>query len=148
MIPGTDQSGEMEGRPRLTKSGDRLLRTALFLAADAARKEDPQLARIYHSQIVDKGNHPIQAVCAVATALAGRLAAVLREGRTYTIGDVDGIPVNPTIARRIISERYTVPPDVRAARRVVTRAKLQKGRRSDGVRSKAEKLLHQSKRCP
>ena len=78
-------------------------------------------------------------MCAVATALASRLAAVLREGRTYTICDVDGIPVDPTIARRIISERYTVPPDVRAARRVVTRAKLQKGRRSDGGRSKAEK---------
>jgi transposase len=138
MIPGTDQSGEMEGRPRLTKSGDRLLRTALFLAADAARKDDPQLARIYHNQIVDKGNHPIQAVCAVATALASRLAAVLREGRPYVICDVDGTPVDTTAARRIITERYTVPADVRAARRVVTRAKRQKGRRSDGVRSKAE----------
>ena len=74
-----------------------------------------------------RGNHPIQAVCAVATALASRLAAVLREGRTYTNCDVDGIPVDgipvdPTTARRIIRELYTVPPDVRAARRVVNQA--------------------------
>jgi Transposase IS116/IS110/IS902 family len=56
MIPGTDQSGEREWGPRLTKAGDHLLRTTLWLAADAARKLDPQLARIYHTQMVDKGN--------------------------------------------------------------------------------------------
>lgn len=138
MIPGTDQSGEREGRPKLTKSGDRLLRTALFLAADAARKEDPQLARIYHSQIVDKGNHPTKAQCAVATALGSRLAAVLREGRPYVVRDVDGAAVEPQDARKIIAERYTVLPEIRAARRRLRRAQLAKGRHSDGVRSKAQ----------
>lgn len=139
MIPGTDQSGESEGRPKLTKSGDRLLRTAMFLAADHARKEDPQLARIYHSQIVDKGNHPTKAVCAVATALGSRLAAVLREGRPYVIRDVDGTPVDPQAARRIIAERYTVPAGIRQSRRQLRRAQRAKGRHPDGVRSKTQR---------
>jgi transposase len=138
MIPGTDQTGETEGNPRLTKSGDRMLRTALFLAADAARKEDPQLARIYYRQVVDKGNHPTQAVCAVATALASRLAAVLRDGRPYEVRDLDGEPVDKLTARQIISEQFTVPASIRAARRRVRRSLKHKGRPLDGVRSKAE----------
>jgi transposase len=137
MIPGTNQSGETEGNPRLTKSGDRMLRTALFLAADAARKEDPQLARIYFRQVMDKGHHPTQAVCAVATALASRLAAVLRKGKPYEVRDIDGEPVDKQAARRIIAEEFTVPPSVRAARRRVRTSVKQKGRHLDGVRSKA-----------
>jgi transposase len=136
MIPGTDQSGEAEGRPRLSKSGDRTLRTALFLAAETARRLDPQLARIYHRQMVDKGNHHTKAVCAVATALATRLAAVLREGRPYVICDVDGTPVSPARAKAIIAERYTVPAEVRAGRRQPRRAQRMKARPTDGVRSK------------
>lgn len=139
MIPGTDQSGETEGSPRLTKSGDRMLRTALFLAGDAARKEDPQLARIYYTQIVDKGKHPTQAVCAVATALASRLAAVLRDAKPYEVRDLDGEPVDKEAARRIISEQFTVPASVRQSRRHVRRSLKQKGRHPDGVRSKAVK---------
>lgn len=137
MIPGTDQSGETERRPRLTKAGDRLLRTSLFLAADAARQLDPQLACIYHRQVMDKGNHHIKAVCAVATALATRLAVVLREGRPYTVRDVDGTPVDRAAARTIISERYAIPPEVRAARRQPRSSKRMKGRPAGSIRSKA-----------
>jgi len=139
MIPGTDQSGEAEGRPRLTKAGDRMLRTALFLAADHARRLDPQLARIYFRQVVDKGNHHTKAVCAVATALGTRLAAVLREGRPYVIRDVDGSAVDPVTAKQIIAERYTVPAEVRAARRQPRRARRMKRRPADGVRSKTSR---------
>ncbi len=136
MIPGTDQSGEVEARPRLTKSGDRLLRTALFLAADTARKEDPQLAEIYLRQLT-KGNHHNKALCAVATALASRLAAVLRERRHYEIRDVDGNIIDPTTAKAIVAERFKVPSELRAARRQISRSKRRKGRHLDGVRSKA-----------
>jgi transposase len=137
MIPGTDQSGEAEGRPRLTKAGDRLLRTSLWLAADHARRVDPQLAQIYNRQMVTRGNHHTKAVCAVATALVSRLAAVLREGRPYVVCDVDGTPVDSQTAKRIISERFTVPAELRASRRRVSGAKRMKGRLGDGVRSKA-----------
>lgn len=136
IIPGTDQSGETEGRPKLTKSGDRILRTSMFLAAEAARKEDPQLAQIYYRQMVDKGNHHTKAICAVATALASRLAAVLREDRPYVIRDVDGSEIDKETAKRIIAERYTIPAVIRSVRRQSSRAKRQKGRHLDGVRSK------------
>lgn len=108
----------------------------MFLAAEAARKEDPQLAQIYYRQMVDKGNHHTKAVCAVATALASRLAAVLKGGRPYEIRDVDGTAVDIQTARAIIAERYTVPKNIRASRRQVTHSKKQKGRHLDGVRSK------------
>ncbi|MGI8407332.1 MAG: IS110 family transposase [Actinomycetota bacterium] len=135
MIPGTNQSGEAETRPRLTKSGDRLLRTALFLAADAARKQDPQLADIYLRQL-NRGSHHTKALCAVATALASRLAAVLREGRPYEVRDLDGTVLSADTAKAIVSERFKVSSELRAARRKITRAKRQKGRHLDGVRSK------------
>lgn len=137
MIPGTNQSGETEARPRLTKSGDRLLRTALFLAADTARKEDPQLADLYLRQLT-KGNHHTKALCAVATALASRLAAVLREGRVYEVRDLDGVTVDKVIAKGIVADRFKVSATLRAARRQTTLAKRQKGRHPDGVRSKGE----------
>ena len=137
MIPGTDQSGEAEARPRLTKSGDRLLRTAMFLAAETARKEDPQLAEIYLRQLT-RGSHHTKALCAVATALASRLAAVLREGRRYEIRDLDGTVVDSATAKAIVSERFKVSSELRAARRQITRAKRQKRRHLDGVRSKDE----------
>jgi transposase len=137
MIPATDQSGEAEAHPRLTKSGDRLLRTALFLAADTARKEDPQLAAIYLRQL-DKGSHHTKALCAVATALASRLAAVLREGRRYEIRDTDGTVVDTESAKAIVRERFKVSSELRATRRQTPLSKRQKGRHLDGVRSKAK----------
>jgi transposase len=137
MIPGTEQSGEAEGNPRVTKAGDRLLRTSLWLAADHARRIDPQLAQIYHRQMVDRGNHHTKAVCAVTTALVSRLTTILREGRPYVVCDTDGTPVDPRTAKRLIAERYTVPAELRASRRRVSGAKRMKGRLADGVRSKA-----------
>ena len=137
IIPGTEQSGESEGRPRLTKAGDRTLRTSLFLAAETARRLDPQLARIYYLQVVDKGNHHTKAVCAVGTALATRLSAILRAGWPYVICDVDGTPVDTAEARRIIAERYTVPAEIRESRRQPRKAQRAKRRPIDGVRSKA-----------
>lgn len=136
VIPGTNQSGESESRPRLTKAGDHTLRHALFMAAETARRLDPQLAAIYHRQVIERGNHHTKAVCAVATALTTRLVAVLREERPYVIRDVDDTPVDPQEAKRIITERYTVPAEIRAARRQPRSAQRMKGRPTGRVRSK------------
>ena len=148
MIPGTNQSGETESRPHLTKAGDPLLRQALYMAAEAARRLDPQLAEIYHSQMVAKGNHHTKAVCAVATALATRLATVLREGRPYELRDTDGEPVDVATARRIIAERYTVPAEIRAGRRSIRTAQRMKGRPVDRDRSRAQRLSPRSDETP
>jgi len=137
VIPGTNQSGEAESRPHLTKAGDRVLRHALFMAAETARRIDPQLAAIYHRQVIERGSHHTKAVCAVATALATRLVAVLRDGRPYEIRDTDGTPVDARDAKTIIAERFSVPPDIRAARRQPRSAQRMKGRLVHGIRSKA-----------
>ena len=47
LVPKVDQSGVSDKRPGLTKAGDHVLRQALFLAADHARKIDPTLAARY-----------------------------------------------------------------------------------------------------
>ncbi|HLB62483.1 MAG TPA: IS110 family transposase [Actinomycetota bacterium] len=137
VIPGTNQSGDHESRPRLTKAGDHTLRHALFMAAETARRLDPQLAAIYHRQVVERGNQHTKAVCAVATAVTTRLVAALREERPYIIRDIDGTVVDPAEARRIITERYTIPAALRAARRQPREAQRMRGRPGDRVRSKA-----------
>jgi transposase len=137
VVPGTNQSGESEAPTHLSKHGDRVMRTALFLAAEAARHLDPQLAQIYHRQMVDKGAHHTKAVCAVATAIASRLAAVLRDGRAYEIRDLDGNPVDRQTAREIIAGRFTVTAQLRQARHTARSAQRMKGRPAGGVRSGA-----------
>ncbi len=44
LVPRVSQSGVVDRHDGLTKSGDHVLRYALFLAADHARKTDPTLA--------------------------------------------------------------------------------------------------------
>jgi hypothetical protein len=148
IIPATNQSGQTESRPHMTKAGDPLLRHALFLAAETARRLDPQLAAIYYRQMVERGNHHTKAVCAVATALTSRLAAVLREGRPYEIRDEDGMPVDQVTARAIISERYTVPAGIRAGRRSIRTAQRMKGRPVDRQRSRAQRPSPRSDETP
>lgn len=148
MIPGTNQSGESESRPHLTKKGDPLLRHSLFMAAETARRLDPQLAAIYHRQMVDKGNHHTKAVCAVATAIASRLAVVLGEQRPYELRDIDGTPIDAKRAREIIAERYAITPEFRASRRQHRVAQRQKGRPVDRDRSKTRGPSPRSDEAP
>jgi len=52
---------------------------------------------------------------------------VLDRRMPYVICDVDGTPVTPDQAKKIIAERWTVPPDVRARRRS-TKARAKAGK--------------------
>ena len=101
----------------MSKAGSSLLRTTLIRAADNARKDDPQLARIYYLQMTERGKDHLGALCVVAASLAERAWAVMRRGTPYVICDIDGRPVTPDEAKAIIAERWTVPPEVRARRR-------------------------------
>jgi hypothetical protein len=67
----------------------------------------------YHGQMVNKGNHHNQAVCACVTYLLDRARIILLRDRPYELRDVDGTPVTPEQDRAIIAERYTVPEEVR-----------------------------------
>jgi len=118
LVPGSDETGESDrkGKP-ITKAGNRKLRRMFVRAADTARKLDPQLARIYFVQMVERGAHHNKALCVVAPHLARRFWATMVRGTPYVVRDVDGRPVSRAEARAIIAERYTVPEEVRARRR-------------------------------
>ena len=90
----------------------------MILAADTARRIDPELAEVYWRLMTTKGHHHKQALCAVANRLVNRIFRVLRTGKPYGLRDLDGRPIEVAEAKTIIAERYAVPPDIRATRRV------------------------------
>ena len=118
LAPKASETGETDrkGQP-MSKAGSSLLRTTLVRAADTARKQDPQLARIYYQQMTERGKDHLGATCVVAATLAERAWTVMRRGTPYVICDTDGQPVTPEQAKAIIAERWTVPPEIRARRR-------------------------------
>lgn len=114
MVPDSKQSSNSEAKGlHISQAGPDLVKKFAFLDAETARRFDPQLARIYYDQMVNKGKHHTQAVCAVATHLLDRLLVIAKENRAYELRDVDGTPVSPERARQIIAEKYTVPEEVR-----------------------------------
>lgn len=76
LVPRSSETGETDrkGQP-MTKAGNRKLRRMFVRAADTARKLDPQLARIYHVQMVERGAHHTKALAVVAAHLARRFWA-------------------------------------------------------------------------
>jgi transposase len=118
LAPKASESGDTDrkGQP-MSKAGSALLRTTFIRAADNARKQDPQLARIYYVQMVERGAEHIKALCVVAGHLAERFWAVMSRGMPYVVCDTDGSPVTPDQAHTIIAEQWTVPAEVRARRR-------------------------------
>jgi transposase len=114
LIPDSRQSADSEAKGlHVSQAGPNLIKKYAYLNADVGRQWDPQLAAIYFDQMVHKGKHHNQAVCACATHLLDRVLAVLREDKAYELRDVDGTPVTVHQARAIIAERYTVPDEVR-----------------------------------
>jgi transposase len=118
LAPKASETGQSDrkGQP-MSKAGNRLLRTTLVGAADNARRVDPQLARIYWIQMVQRGKDHLGALCVVAAHLAERAWVVMDRGMPYVVCDTDGTPVTPTQAKAIIAEHWTVPEEVRRRRR-------------------------------
>lgn len=118
LAPRASETGDTDrkGQP-MSKAGSSLLRVTLIRAADTARKQDPQLAKVYYTQMVERGADHLKACCVVASRLAERASTVMRRRTPYIICDTDGTPVSPEQAKTIIAEHWTVPPDVRARRR-------------------------------
>jgi hypothetical protein len=108
-----DRPQRPQGQP-ITKAGNRLLRTTLHRAADHTRRQDPQLARIYHTQMVQRGNGHLGAVFVVAAHLAERAWTVMDCGLPYVVCDTDGTPVTPHPGqadhRRPLDRARTGPP--------------------------------------
>ena len=118
LFPRTSSSGGAD-RPgqAITQSGNNRIKRALYLAADAARRLDPELAAVYWRLMVRKGHHHKQALCAVATRLVNRIGKVLRTGEAYELRDTDGTPISVAEGKAIVAERFTIPLEIRSARR-------------------------------
>lgn len=118
LAPRASETGQTDrkGQP-ISKAGNRLLRTTLVRAADTARRLDPQLARVYYVQMVERGKDHLGALCVVAAHLAERAWTVMDRAMPYVLCDTDGTPVTPSQAKAIIAERWTVPEEIRRRRR-------------------------------
>jgi transposase len=118
MFPAKSSSGGVD-KPgqRLTKSGSNRIKRALYIAADVARKIDPDLAAVYWRLMVHKGHHHKQALCAVATRLVNRIYRVLKTGQPYVLRDLQGLTITVQEGKRIVTTQFTVPLEVRRTRR-------------------------------
>lgn len=118
MFPTKSSSGGSD-RPgqRLTKSGSDRVKRALYVAADVARKIDPDLAAVYWRLMVNKGHHHKQAICAVATRLVNRIYRVLKTGEPYVLRDRVGTSISVSEGKKIVAANFTVPVEVRQSRR-------------------------------
>jgi transposase len=125
LTPRASETGntDRKGQP-MSKAGSSLLRTTLIGAADHARKQDPQLARIYYLQMVERGKDHLGALCVVAANLAERAWTVMNRGMPYVICDNDGQPIEPSHAKTIIADHWTVPDEIRARRRSTKKGKV------------------------
>jgi transposase len=118
LAPKASETGNTDRKGQaMSKAGNALLRTTLIRAADNARKQDPQLARIYFVQMAERGKTHLAATCVVAAHLADRAWLVMKRGTPYVLQDIDGTVVTSAEAKAIIAERFTVTEEVRQRRR-------------------------------
>ncbi|GAB3061420.1 hypothetical protein GCM10027053_24640 [Intrasporangium mesophilum] len=132
LVPKVSQSGQAEHHGGITKAGDRTLRQAAYMAADMARRADPQLAAHY-VRLMNAGRHHDSAICHIATILLTRIGACLRTGQPYIIRDLDGTVITEAQGRRIVTQHHQVDPAVRA--------------KNTGTR-KPQRLKHRTSRVP
>jgi hypothetical protein len=66
--------------------------------------------------MTERGATHRKALCVVAARLAERAWLTLARGEPYRICDLDGRPVTPEQAKRLIAKSFTVTPEVRRRR--------------------------------
>lgn len=122
LAPRANQTGDSDRKGQvISKAGSSRLRDQLVCSANTARQVDPQLAALYHAQMVERGAHHTKALCVIAGRLAERAWLVMSRGEPYVLRDVDGRQVTPAEAKAIVAERYRIPDEVRRRRRTRTK---------------------------
>ena len=83
--PRIKQSGENKHiTGKITKRGSVHLRTALYLAANVARRYDPQLEKYYEKKKGEKRSHK-EVLMMISRKLLNRIYIVLKEQRYYVV---------------------------------------------------------------
>jgi len=133
ITPRTKQTGAAGEKPRqrMTKGGHNLLKQYVFLAAETARRHDPELAATYADAIA-RGKHHYSAVIIVAHKLVRRVYGLLKaraEARaagapapTYRLQRPDGQPLSKADARSFVAKHYPSKAAKEAARRAAQAA--------------------------
>lgn len=141
LVPRTKQTGMAGEKPRqaLTKGGQNLLKKYMFLAAETARRHDPELAATYERAIA-RGKHHYSAVIIVAHKLVRRVYALLKL-RATSVADVhyrmrrpDGAAITRDEARMVIAEQFPTKAAKEARKRTPQTAR-QMGTLSQGTGS-------------
>ena len=130
-VPKKNQSSSREKKGlRIRKAAQSLLKKYMFLAAETARRYDPEFAAFY-DRLIKRGLHHYQAVCALANKMAGRLYALLKrmqraensryrssagsvepakvlkpEEVVYKLRDLEGNIINKKTARQLILTKF------------------------------------------
>jgi hypothetical protein len=109
LVPKISQSGTADRHDGPTKAGDHVLRYALFLAADHARKTDPTLAARYQ-RLRAAGKHHNSALCTLGAVLVTRIAACWRSDETYALRDLNGNPITDAEGRELCAAMQPAKP--------------------------------------
>jgi transposase len=118
VVPDSRQSANTEAKGlRMTKAGPSIMRWALYQASQIGRRYDPQLASVYHREMVHNGKNHKQAMGAVMSHIGARILAVLQENRPYELRDDKGNPITWEEARKLVLANYQVPEEIKQARR-------------------------------
>lgn len=81
--PRAFDSGKSVHKPaRLSKAGNRHIRSVLYMPALSAKQHDPHV-KAYFQHLVDNGKKPLQAVCAVMRKLLHAIHGMLRDNKPF-----------------------------------------------------------------
>ena len=104
LVPRKKRTGNQD-KPNqpLTKHGHAQLRCWLYVAAENARKYDPELQAFY-LRLRGRGKHHKQAICALAAKLLRRIHSILRQGVNYQVHAEQEIRKNEKPVRTAVHE--------------------------------------------
>lgn len=88
--------GSVNKKPRISKAGNRYLRSALYMPALSATRHDPHLRGFYQHLIERRGLKRLQAVCAVMRKLLTALHAMLDSGTAFDGSRLFALPPEAT----------------------------------------------------
>jgi len=133
ITPRTKQTGIAGEKPRqrMTKGGHNLLKQYVFLAAETARRHDPELANTY-AHAIARGKHHYSAVIIVAHQLVRRVYGLLKARAaaraagtvepSYRLRAPDGRPLSKADARSFVAKHYPSKAAKEAAKRAAQAA--------------------------
>ncbi len=119
LCPRRKQTGMSDPSMPITKTGQRVLKKYLYLAADVARQWDPDFAA-YYARRYAAGDHHNLILIALAGKMARRVYALLKRRDSqraddkpastqvrYVLRDADGNELTKVAARALIAAKFT-----------------------------------------